>query len=165
MLNFVVLPVCVNMICIVRVLARTGKMGKHFPVRENYTKYWETQGISDKCYLLVIFKWTAHYVLDWIKFSVYKKMFKKYWKKAGGGEYMKSREILVIPEKWQLWLPVCVNIICSVCRLKLEQGFQSITFKFVLFCFRNITVPGRLPKLRSIRWPWRWLRFGWLLRQ
>ena len=39
-------------------------MGRHFPVRgksgnfeqtgkvrENHTKYWKTQGISDKCYL------------------------------------------------------------------------------------------------------------------
>ena len=32
-------------------------------VRENQTKYWKTQGISDKCYLLflVIFKLTVYY--------------------------------------------------------------------------------------------------------
>ena len=51
-----------------RVPTRTGKpgkMGRHFPVREksgnfeqtgkvteNQTKYWKTQVISDKCYLL-----------------------------------------------------------------------------------------------------------------
>ena len=58
----------------VRVPTRTGKPGKmerHFPVREksgnfeqtgkvreNHTKYWKTQGISEKFYLLflVIFK-------------------------------------------------------------------------------------------------------------
>ena len=57
-----------------RVPTRTGKpgkMGRHFPVREksgnfeqtgkvreNHTKYWKTQGIGDKYYLifLVIFK-------------------------------------------------------------------------------------------------------------
>ena len=44
---------------------KPGKMGRHFPVREksgnfeqtgkvreNHTKYWKTQGISDKYYLL-----------------------------------------------------------------------------------------------------------------
>ena len=59
---------------IARVPTRTGKpgkMGRHFPVREksgnfvqtgkvreNHTKYWKTQGIRDKYYLifLVIFK-------------------------------------------------------------------------------------------------------------
>ena len=67
-------------------------MGRHFPVgeksgnfqqaaqvRENHTKYWESQGISEKCYLLflVIFKWTVYYLLKWIKL---KKTLKKYWK-------------------------------------------------------------------------------------
>ena len=74
-----------------RVPTRTGKPGKigrHFPVREksgnfektgkvreNHTKYWKTQGIWDKYYLifLVIFKWTVYYLPKWIKFSVWKK--------------------------------------------------------------------------------------------
>ena len=66
---------------------KPGKMGRHFPVREksgnfeqtgkvreNHTKYWKTQGIWDKYYLifLVIFKWTMYYLLKWIKFSVKK---------------------------------------------------------------------------------------------
>ena len=66
---------------------KPGKMGRHFPVRErsgnidqtgkvreNHTKYWKTQGTSDKCYLLflVIFKLTVYYLLKWVKFSVKK---------------------------------------------------------------------------------------------
>ena len=48
-----------------RVPTGTGKMGRHFPVREksgnfdqtgkvreNQTKYWKTEGISDKYYML-----------------------------------------------------------------------------------------------------------------
>ena len=44
---------------------KPGKMGRHFPVREksgkfdqtgkvreNHTKYWKTEGISDKYYIL-----------------------------------------------------------------------------------------------------------------
>ena len=61
------------------------KMGRHFPVREksgnfeqtgkvreNHTKYWKTQGILNKYYLifLMIFKWTVYYLLKWIKLSV-----------------------------------------------------------------------------------------------
>ena len=55
--------------CVNRVPTRTGKpgkMGRHFPVREkksgnfdqtgkvreNHTKYWKTEGISDKYYVL-----------------------------------------------------------------------------------------------------------------
>ena len=53
---------------------KTWKMGRHFPVREklgnfeqtgkvreNHTKYGKSQGISDKCDLLIvmIFKWTV----------------------------------------------------------------------------------------------------------
>ena len=51
---------------------KPGKMGRHYPVRENLTKYWKSQGISDKCYLLflVIFKLTVYYLLKWIKFLV-----------------------------------------------------------------------------------------------
>ena len=70
---------------------KPGKMGRLFPVREksgnfeqtgkvreNHTKYWKTQGIWDKYYLiflyiiLVIFKWTVYRLLKWIKFSVKK---------------------------------------------------------------------------------------------
>ena len=52
-------------------------------VRENHIKYWKTQGISDKCYLifLVIFKLTLYYLLKWIKFSVKKQNIKKILKK------------------------------------------------------------------------------------
>ena len=83
----------------VRVPTRTGKpgkMGRHFPVREksgnfeqtgkvreNHTKYWKTEINWDKYYLifLVIFKWTVHFLVKWIKVSVKKnKTLKKYWK-------------------------------------------------------------------------------------
>ena len=75
---------------IYRVPTRTGKpgkMGRHFPVREksgnfeqtgkvreNHTKYWKTEINWDKYYLifLVIFKWTVHFLVKWIKFSVKK---------------------------------------------------------------------------------------------
>ena len=33
-------------------IGKPGKMGRHFPVRKNHTKYWKTEGISDKYYLL-----------------------------------------------------------------------------------------------------------------
>ena len=84
---------------------KPGKMGRHFPVREksgnfeqtgkvreNHTKYWKTEINWDKYYLifLVIFKWTVHCLLKWIKFSVKKnKTFKKYWK--NGKKYWKSQ--------------------------------------------------------------------------
>ena len=100
----------------VRVPTRTGKpgkpgkMGRHFPVREksgnfeqtgkvreNHTKYWKIQGISKTntfCYFLVIFKWTVHYLLIWIKFSVKKNTGKmeKILEKSGN---------FVSPEKWE----------------------------------------------------------------
>ena len=43
-------------------------------VRENHTKYWKTEINWDKYYLifLVIFKWTVHFLVKWIKFSVKK---------------------------------------------------------------------------------------------
>ena len=67
---------------------KPGKMGRHFPVREksgnfeqtgkvreNHTKYWKTQGISDKYYFF-IFWWYLNYLciilLKCIKFSVTK---------------------------------------------------------------------------------------------
>ena len=67
---------------------KPGKMGRYFPVREksgnfeqtgkvreNHTKYWKTEINWDKYYLifLVIFKWTVHFLVKWIKFSVKKK--------------------------------------------------------------------------------------------
>ena len=64
----------------------------HGKVRENHTKYWKTQGIWDKYYLIffVIFKWTVYYLPKWIKFSVKKnKTLKKYWK--NGKKYWKSQ--------------------------------------------------------------------------
>ena len=73
---------------IVRVPTRTGKpgkMGRHFPVREksgnfeqtgkvreNHTKYWKTQGISDKYYFLVIFKLTVYYFAEMHQIFSYK---------------------------------------------------------------------------------------------
>ena len=73
-------------------------MGRHFPVREksgnfeqtgkvreNHTKCWKTEINWDKYYFkfLVIFKWTVHFLVKWIKFSVKKnKTLKKYWKMA-----------------------------------------------------------------------------------
>ena len=86
----------------IRVPTRTGrkpgKMGKHFPVREksgnfdqtgkvreNHTKYWKTEGISDKYYML-FFSWQlnkfVYYWLNLIKFLVKKRITgKKNWKK------------------------------------------------------------------------------------
>ena len=61
-------------------------------VRENHTKYWKTEINWEKYYLifLVIFKWTVHYLLKWIKFSVKKnKKLKKYWKNSK--KYWKSQ--------------------------------------------------------------------------
>ena len=42
--------------------------------KEKSHKYWKSQGISDKCYLLflVIFKWSVYYLLKRIKFWVKK---------------------------------------------------------------------------------------------
>ena len=57
---------------------KPGKMGRHFPVREksgnfeqtgkvreNHTKYWKNENISDKYYLifLMIFKLTLYYLV------------------------------------------------------------------------------------------------------
>ena len=64
-------------------------MGRHFPVREksgnfdqtgkvreNHTKYWKTEGISDKCYLLflVISKWIC------VLFAKFGQVLKNHWK-------------------------------------------------------------------------------------
>ena len=77
-----------NVLKITRVPTRTrkpGKMGRHFPVREksgnfeqtgkvreNHTKYWKTQGISDKYYFLVIFKLTVYYFAEMHQIFSYK---------------------------------------------------------------------------------------------
>ena len=81
---------------------RTGKMGRRFPVREksgnfeqtgkvreNHTKYWKIEGISEKniCYFSMIFKWTVYYLLKCIKFLVRKNETLKNtgkWKKNTG---------------------------------------------------------------------------------
>ena len=66
---------------------KSGNFEQTGKVREIHTKYWKTQEIWDKYYLifLVIFKWTLYYLLKWIKFSVKKnKTLKKIleiWKK------------------------------------------------------------------------------------
>ena len=50
------------------ILNRLEKSGKS---QGKSTKYWKTQGISDKYYyFLVIFKLTVYYLLKCIKFSV-----------------------------------------------------------------------------------------------
>ena len=97
-----------------RVPTQTGKIGRHFPVREsqgilirleksgkitqNTGKFREFQ-TNTICYFLVIFKLTVYYLLKWIKFSVKKtklkkilEKWKKYWKKSGN---------FVSPEKWE----------------------------------------------------------------
>ena len=70
---------------------KPGKMGRHFPVREksgnfeqtgkvreNCTKYWKTQGIWDKYYLIFLYiifsdiSMNCVLLLKWIKFSVKK---------------------------------------------------------------------------------------------
>ena len=78
-------------------------MGRHSPVREksgnfeqtrkvreNHTKYWQIQAISEKYYLLflVIFKWTGYYLLKWIKIKLKKQNIKKTgkWKKCLKGQ-------------------------------------------------------------------------------
>ena len=80
---------------------KSGNFKQTGKVRENHTKYWKTQGISDKYYLLFlgIFKWPVYCLLKWTKFSVKKtKTLKKYWKidiileKSGN---------FVSPEKWE----------------------------------------------------------------
>ena len=78
---------CLHLFRVPTQTGKPGKMGRHFPVREksgnfeqtekvreNHTKYWKTEINWDKYYLifLVIFKWTVHYLLKCIKFSVKK---------------------------------------------------------------------------------------------
>ena len=122
-----------------RVPTRTGKpgkMGRHFPVREksgnfeqtgkvreNHTKYWKTEINWDKYYLifLVIFKWTVHFLVKWIKFSVKKdKTLKKYWK--NGKNTRKVREKsgnFISPEKWEPCVTKTVTL-----ALKSEQNYR-----------------------------------------
>ena len=51
---------------------QSGNFEQTGKVRENHTKYWKTQGIWIKYYLifLMTFKLTVYYLLKWIKFSV-----------------------------------------------------------------------------------------------
>ena len=71
--------------CIFQSGKSKGILNRPEKVRENHSKYWKSQGISDKCYLLflVIFKWTVYYLLDLINFSVQQtlKIYFKKWKK------------------------------------------------------------------------------------
>ena len=99
---------------------KPGKMGRHFPVREksgnfeqtgkvreNHTKYWKTEINWDKYYLifLVIFKWTVHYLLKWIKFSVKKTKHQKSTGKMAKntGKVREKSGNFVSPEKWEPW--------------------------------------------------------------
>ena len=121
----------------------TGKMGRHFPVREksgnfeqigkvreNHTKYWKTAEIWAKYYLifLVIFKWTVYYLLKWIKFSVRKKKqniekILEKWQKI-----LEKSGNFVSPEKWEPWM----NRYCRwfMCRILLHY-FLGINLKHV----------------------------------
>ena len=93
-------------------------MGRHFPVREksgnfeqtgkvreNHTKYWKTEINWDKYYLifLVIFKWTVHFLVKWIKFSVKKtKQLKNTGKMAKNtGKVREKSGNFVSLEKWE----------------------------------------------------------------
>ena len=84
----------------IRVPTQTGKpgtMGRHFPVRENHTKYWKIQGFSDKffCYFLVLFKLPVYDLLKWIKVSIRKnKTLKRIME--NGTKYWKSQGILSV---------------------------------------------------------------------
>ena len=96
-------------------------MGRHFPVREksgnfdqtgkvreNHTKYWKTEGISDKYYMLPSVTVKLICMLNLIKFLVKKRItVKKYWKNEK--KYWKSQGILSVrksgnPERINQWL-------------------------------------------------------------
>ena len=129
-----------------RVSSQTGKpgeMGRHFPVREksgnfeqtekvggNHTKYWKTQGIWDKYYLifLVIFKWTVYYLLKWVKFSVLKKnkTFKKYWK---------NQWILSVRKSGNHVL--CTSLLDRVTNINRAQIKDNTSFKRALSCAQS----------------------------
>ena len=78
-------------------LRQQGKVGE-------FWTDWKSRGKShkilvnwDRYYLIfqVILKWTVHYLLKWVKFSVKKnKTLKKYWK--NGKRYWKSQGILSV---------------------------------------------------------------------
>ena len=55
-------------------LEKSGNFEQTGKVRENHTKYWKTEEISEKiiCYFSMIFKLTVYYLLKCIKFSVKK---------------------------------------------------------------------------------------------
>ena len=78
-------------------------------VRENHTKYWKTEINWDKYYLvfLVIFKWTVHFLVKWIKFSVKKKQnIKKNTGKMAKntGKVREKSGNFVSLEKWEPWM-------------------------------------------------------------
>ena len=75
---------------------KSGNFEQTGKVRDNHTKYWKTQRILDKCYLLflVIFKLTVYYLLKWIKFSVKKNKTLKIYRKMGKNT-RKVREVLL----------------------------------------------------------------------
>ena len=90
---------------------KPGKMGRHFPVREksrnfdqtgkvreNQTKYWKTEGISDKCYWLFVY-----YLLNLMKFSVKKKRITVKILENGKntGKVREKSGNFVSPEKWE----------------------------------------------------------------
>ena len=61
-------------------------------VRENHTKYWKSQGIKEKCYL-VIFKLTVYYFAEMDQVSV--RIILEKWKKHTGKvrEFCQSRKV------------------------------------------------------------------------
>ena len=104
---------------------KTWKMGRHFQsgkspgIFNRLEKSGKIQGIWDKYYLifLVIFKWTAYYLLKWINFSVKKTLkilekWKKYWKSEGKvREFCQSGKVGTMFEQpnWQICSPLNCN--------------------------------------------------------
>ena len=128
-------------------LEQTGK------VRENHTKYWKTQGIWDKYYLifLVIFKWTVYYLLKWIKFSVKKnKTLKKIlekWQKI-----LEKSGNFVSPEKWE----PCDGyfVLCRICSHCTDFDSDPCA---IFLCRTGIRIGVRTQvHLRQCKWVIKW---------
>ena len=91
---------------------KSGNFEQTGKVLENHTKYWKTQGIWDRYYLifLVIFKWTVYSLLKWIKFWVKKN---KTLKNTGKWQKILEKSAnFVTPAKWEP---------CSLQRLTTRQ--------------------------------------------
>ena len=127
------------------------KMGRHFSVREksreleqtgkvtrNHTKYWNSRGISDKCY----------YLLKWVKFSVENQnIYKKYWKNE------RKYWNFLIPEKWKPCNIISFVFIMLNPFLSHINWKQCICTKFHLFAhcfgFKLVHEKPKLDRLSS----------------